>query len=50
MTMARLISGLLKSAVAAKALQIAKREMAKPENQRKAKELFTKVVSRRTPR
>ncbi len=45
--MARLVSGLMKSALAAKALQIAKREMAKPENQRKAKELFSKVSQRR---
>jgi hypothetical protein len=45
--MARLVGGLLKSALAAKALQIAKREMAKPENQRKAKDLLTKVARRR---
>lgn len=48
--MARLISGFLKSALAAKALQIAKREMAKPENQRKAKELFAKAANRRKNR
>lgn len=38
---------LLKTGLVAKATQIATREMKKPENQRKAKELFAKVSSRR---
>ena len=37
----------LKSGIAIKAVQIAKREAAKPENQRKAKELLNKVAQRR---
>ncbi len=41
-----MIRGLLKSAILAKAVQIARREMAKPENQRRAKELLHKVTSR----
>lgn len=45
--MAKLIGGLLKSALAAKVFQIIKREAAKPENQRRAKELFAKITSRR---
>jgi hypothetical protein len=36
----------LKSGIALKAARIAQREMAKPENQRKAKELLHKVTSR----
>ncbi|WP_201308753.1 hypothetical protein [Puerhibacterium puerhi] len=48
--MARLISGLVKSALVAKAFQIARREMAKPENQRRAKELLAKATRRRTAR
>lgn len=36
----------MKSGLALKAAQIAKREMAKPENQRKAKELLSKVTNR----
>ncbi|WP_196250718.1 hypothetical protein [Cellulomonas sp. JZ18] len=36
----------MKSGLALKAAQIAKREMAKPENQRKAKELLSKVTHR----
>ena len=38
---------MLKSAVIAKALQIAQREMSKPENQRKVKDMFQKVQQRR---
>ena len=48
--MAGLMRGLLKSAVAAKALKIAQREMAKPENQRKARELLGRATQRRRPR
>lgn len=36
----------LKGAVAAKALQIAKREAAKPENQPRAKELLARLTER----
>ncbi len=39
--------GMVKSAVVAKAVQIVRREMAKPENQRRAKELLAKVTQRR---
>lgn len=46
--MAKLMRGMLKSAVVAKAYQIIKREAAKPENQRRAKELFAKVTRRGT--
>ncbi|WP_418605471.1 hypothetical protein [Georgenia sp. SUBG003] len=42
----RLIRGALKGAVAAKAIQIVRREAAKPENQRRAKELLEKVRTR----
>jgi len=41
------LSKVLKSGVALKAMEVAKREAAKPENQRKAKELFAKVTQRR---
>lgn len=37
----------MKSGIAIKAVNIARREMAKPENQRKAKELVSKVMNRR---
>jgi len=37
---------LLKTGVAVKAFEIARREAAKPANQAKAKELFAKVTSR----
>jgi len=37
----------IKSGIAIKAAQIAKREMSKPENQRKAKELLQKVTDKR---
>lgn len=39
----------MKSGIALKAAQIAKREMAKPENQRKAKELLGRVTHRGGP-
>ena len=37
----------LKSGIALKALDIARREASKPENQRKAKELLAKLANRR---
>lgn len=40
------VGKLLKSAVVAKAAQVAIREMSKPENQRKAKELLGRVTKR----
>ncbi|MFF1527936.1 hypothetical protein [Cellulomonas sp. NPDC058312] len=36
----------MKSGIALQAVRIAQREMAKPENQRRAKELFQKVTKR----
>lgn len=36
----------IKSGIALKAMRIAQREMSKPENQRKAKELLGKVTQR----
>ena len=45
--MAGFMRGMLKSAIAAKAIQIARREMAKPENQRRAKEMLGRVTHRR---
>ncbi|WP_168800487.1 hypothetical protein [Cellulomonas telluris] len=39
----------MKSGIALKAAQIAKREMAKPENQRKAKDLLSRVTHRGGP-
>jgi hypothetical protein len=41
------LKGVMKTALAAKAIEIARREARKPENQRKAKELLGKVTSRR---
>ena len=41
-----LFKGAMKAGLAAKAIDIARREAAKPENQRKAKELFAKLSSR----
>jgi hypothetical protein len=41
-----LLRGALKTVIAAKALQIAQREMSKPENQQKAKELLGKLANR----
>ncbi|MEU5842649.1 hypothetical protein [Rhodococcus sp. NPDC047139] len=37
----------MKSAAAAKAIQVVRREAAKPENQRKAKEMLTKLKQQR---
>jgi|GEM_PF-1086904 len=45
--MAKLIRGMFKSALVAKAFQIIKREAAKPQNQRRAKELLAKITNRR---
>jgi len=42
------VKTLLKGAVVAKLAQVAQRELSKPENQRKAKEMFQKVQQRRT--
>ena len=42
-----LIRTALRSGIALKALQIARREASKPENQQKAKELLTKLANRR---
>jgi hypothetical protein len=41
------VKGMVKTAVIAKLLQVAQREMSKPENQRKAKEMFDKLAQRR---
>lgn len=41
-----LFKGAMKAGIAAKAMEIARREASKPENQRKAKELLTRVTSR----
>jgi hypothetical protein len=42
-----LFKGALKTGIAAKAIQVAKREASKPENQRKAKELIQKLANSR---
>ena len=42
-----LIRTALRSGIALKALQIARREASKPENQQKAKELIAKLANRR---
>ena len=42
------VKGIVKTAVVAKLLQVAQRELSKPENQRKAKEMLNKVKQRRT--
>ena len=44
------VKSLAKGALVAKLLQIAQRELSKPENQRKAKEMFNKVQQRRNTR
>jgi hypothetical protein len=41
-----LVKGFIKGAVVMKIVDIARREARKPENQRKAKELFAKVTKR----
>lgn len=43
-----MLSKVIKSGVAIKAIQVAKREASKPENQRKAKELVAKLQQRRS--
>jgi len=43
-----MLSKVLKSGVAIKAIQVAKREASKPENQRKARELVAKLQQRRS--
>jgi hypothetical protein len=42
--------GAAKAAIAAKVIDVVRREAAKPENQRKIKELITKAQSRRSTR
>ncbi|GEN81087.1 hypothetical protein [Actinotalea fermentans] len=44
--MARLIRGMVKSAVVAKAFQIVKRQLEKPENQRRIKDLVNRATTR----
>ena len=41
------VKTLVKGAVVAKLVQVAQRELSKPENQRKAKEMLQKVQQRR---
>jgi hypothetical protein len=41
------VKTLVKGAVIAKLVQVAQRELSKPENQRKAKEMFQKLQQRR---
>ena len=45
-----LIKGLLKTAVAAKLIQVAQRELSKPENQEKIKEGLRKLQETTRPR
>lgn len=45
-----LIKGVLKAGIAAKAIEVAKREATKPENRAKAKELYTKFSEQRRAR
>jgi hypothetical protein len=45
-----LIKGLLKTAIAAKLIQVAQRELSKPENQQKIKEGLRKVQQATRPR
>ena len=42
----KFVKGVIKTAIAVKAVDIIRREAAKPENQRKAKEMMDKVSSR----
>lgn len=44
--MARLIRGVLTSAIVAKVLQIVRRELAKPENQRRIKDVVNRATTR----
>jgi hypothetical protein len=41
------VKGFVKGAIVMKLIEIARREASKPENQRKAKELFAKATKRR---
>ncbi|TDO33886.1 hypothetical protein EV643_13070 [Kribbella sp. VKM Ac-2527] len=41
------VKTLVKGAVVAKLVQVAQRELSKPENQRKAREMFQKVQQKR---
>jgi len=45
-----LIRGVLKAGVAAKAIEVAKREASKPENRAKAKEMYAKFSESRRAR
>lgn len=42
-----MIRGLVKGAVVAKVIQVAQRELSKPENQRKIKDAVSKLASKR---
>ena len=44
-----LFKGAAKAGIAAKAIQVVRREAAKPQNQAKARELFAKLQNRRRP-
>lgn len=44
--MAKLIRGMVTSAIVAKAIQVAKRELAKPENRRRITELVNRATAR----
>lgn len=44
--MAKLIRGMVKSALVAKAFQILRRELAKPENQRRIKDFVNRATTR----
>ena len=44
-----IIKGAIKAGVIAKLVQVAQRELSKPENQRKAKEMLNKIQQRRRP-
>jgi hypothetical protein len=45
--MGGLVKNLLKGAVVAKVVQVAQRELSKPENQQKIKQAFQKIQQRR---
>ena len=42
-----LFKGALKAGIATKAIQVARREAAKPENQQRARDLMAKIANRR---
>lgn len=46
--MGGLVKNLLKGAVVAKVVQVAQRELSKPQNQQKIKQAFQKIQQRRT--